>query len=164
MAKKAQVLAITAIVLSGLTLFPLVASAEEGLIPSWIKTVTGFWSNDQVSDSEFISALEFLITKGIIEVYTQDPIVKELQDENEQLKTEILALTSLFVSLQAMQGSTQISGTPQIEAIQIVGYDATDSAELVGHEGTIMLASSGGVANNAKTAGERIAIYVKGRT
>jgi len=84
-----------AIVLSGVTLFPLFASAEEGLIPSWIKTTAGFWVNEQVSDREFISALQFLITNGIIQVPTQeDSNDKELQDENEQLKTEIASLKS----------------------------------------------------------------------
>ena len=42
----------------GVTLFSLFASAEEGLIPSWIKTTAGFWANEQVSDREFISALQ----------------------------------------------------------------------------------------------------------
>ena len=84
-----------AIVLSGVTLFSLFASAEEGLIPSWIKTTAGFWVNEQVSDREFISALQFMITNGIIQVPTQeDSNVKKLQDENEQLKTEIASLKS----------------------------------------------------------------------
>ena len=69
--------------------------------------------------------------------------------------------TIIFVFSQGFFSSSQISGTPQIEAMEIVGYDATDSAQLIGHEDTVMLAASGGVANNAKTAGERIAVYVK---
>jgi plastocyanin len=95
MLSKAQTFAMIGIVLSGVTLFSLFASAEEGLIPSWIKTTAGFWVNEQVSDSEFISALQFMITNGIIQVPTQeDSNVKELQDENEQLKTEIASLKS----------------------------------------------------------------------
>ena len=42
------------------------ASAEEGLIPSWIKNIAGFWSNNQISDSEFIDALQFLVKEGIL--------------------------------------------------------------------------------------------------
>jgi FlaG/FlaF family flagellin (archaellin) len=55
--------------------------------------------------------------------------------------------TIIFVFSQGFFSSSQISGTPQIEAME--------------HEDTVMLAASGGVANNAKTAGERIAVYVK---
>lgn len=69
--------------------------------------------------------------------------------------------TIIFVFSQGFFSSSQISGTPQIEALEIVGYDATDSAELVAHEGTTMLAGSGGTSNNLKEAGERIAVYVK---
>ena len=69
--------------------------------------------------------------------------------------------TIIFVFSQGFFSSSQISGTPQIEAMEVVGYDATDAAELEAHEGTTMLANSGGVSNNAKTADERVAVYVK---
>ena len=41
-------------------------SAEEGLIPSWIKTTAGFWVDGQIGDSEFLSALQFLVKDGIL--------------------------------------------------------------------------------------------------
>ncbi len=91
-----QTLAIIAISISAITAFTLVASAEEGLIPSWIKTTAGFWVDNQVSDTEFIGALQFLITNRIIEVPSQDSSqVKELQDEIAQLKTENSILISI---------------------------------------------------------------------
>jgi len=43
-------------------------SAEEELIPFWIKTTTGYWVDGIVGDSEFISALQFLINHGVIEI------------------------------------------------------------------------------------------------
>jgi len=51
-------------------------SAEEGLIPSWIKNTAGFWVDNQISDSEFISALQFLVKEGIL-VIPQSDIVSE---------------------------------------------------------------------------------------
>jgi hypothetical protein len=42
------------------------ASAEEDLIPSWIKNTAGFWVDGQISDSEFIKALQFLVEKEIL--------------------------------------------------------------------------------------------------
>ncbi len=67
--------------------------------------------------------------------------------------------TIIFVFSQGFFSSSQISGTPQIEAMSVVGYDATDSTGLVAHEGSIM-ASTGGTADNSKTADERVAIYL----
>jgi len=82
----------------------LTAKETKQSIPSWIRTLAGFWANVQVSDSEFINALEFMITTGIIQVSSQeDPMVKELQDENEQLKSENAVLKSRLSS----QPSTQ---------------------------------------------------------
>ena len=58
---------ILAILVMGVSIISILSiSAEESLIPSWIKTTASFWVNDQVSDSEFISALQFLVKEGIL--------------------------------------------------------------------------------------------------
>ena len=41
-------------------------SAEEELIPSWIRNTAGFWADRQISDREFIAALQFLIKEEIL--------------------------------------------------------------------------------------------------
>jgi len=43
-------------------------SAEEELLPSWIKNTAGFWADNQISDIEFMNAIEFLIGADIIKV------------------------------------------------------------------------------------------------
>jgi len=67
--------------------------------------------------------------------------------------------TIIFVFSQGFFSSSQISGTPQIEAMSVVGYDATDSTGLIAHEGSA-LASVGGSADNTKSADERVAVYL----
>ena len=67
--------------------------------------------------------------------------------------------TIIFVFAQGFFSSSQISGTPQIEAISITGYDARDVSALIAHEGTVM-GSIGGEVDNTKSADERIAVYV----
>ncbi len=67
--------------------------------------------------------------------------------------------TIIFVFSQGFFSSSQISGTPQIEALSVVGYDATDSTDMVAHEGTV-LTDKGGAADNTKSADERVAVYV----
>jgi plastocyanin len=37
-------------------------------IPQWIKTNAGWWANDQISDSDFIQGIQFLIKEGIIRI------------------------------------------------------------------------------------------------
>ena len=64
-------------------------SAEEGLIPSWIKNTAGYWVDGQIGDSEFITALQFLVKEGILVIPSEqnekiDVVqlsVKELKDQ-----------------------------------------------------------------------------------
>ncbi len=67
--------------------------------------------------------------------------------------------TIIFVFSQGFFSSSQISGTPQIEAIKILGYDARSVANLQMHEGNNMVATSGDGDPNVE-ADERVAIYI----
>lgn len=40
--------------------------AQESLLPGWIKTIAGFWSDNQISDEEFVGALQYLVKEGIL--------------------------------------------------------------------------------------------------
>jgi len=37
-------------------------------IPSWVKVIATAWGNNQISDDEYIQAMKFLISSGIIEI------------------------------------------------------------------------------------------------
>ena len=43
-------------------------NAEEQIIPSWIKTTAEFWIDGQVSDEEFVTALQFLVEQGVLNI------------------------------------------------------------------------------------------------
>ena len=58
---------VSAVLLSGIFVTSI-AVAEENKIPSWIRITAGYWVDEKVSDGEFISALQFLIDKGILNV------------------------------------------------------------------------------------------------
>ena len=58
-------------------------SAEEGLIPSWIKNTAGFWVDGNVEDSEFISALQFLVNHGIMEIPITEVIATSVNLEDK---------------------------------------------------------------------------------
>ena len=43
------------------------------MVPMWVKQNGGWWSNDEIVDSEFLEGIKFLIEKQIIEVPTLEP-------------------------------------------------------------------------------------------
>lgn len=51
------------------------SSAQTTTIPSWIKNTAGFWANNQISDAEFVSALQYLIDNNILTVSSNAPPV-----------------------------------------------------------------------------------------
>jgi len=66
----------------------------------------------------------------------------------------------VFVFSQGFFSSAQISGSPSIESLKIVGYDATDGIALQLHNGL----DSGviqGVVDNTLGPGERIGVYIQ---
>ena len=92
MLKKWHILAILVIGISTITVLSI--SAQESLVPSWIKTTVGFWVNGDSGDREFINAIKWMLENKIIEVSTtQDDGLKaevdKLSRENQQLKKEI---------------------------------------------------------------------------
>src|SRR3990172_3845401 len=67
--------------------------------------------------------------------------------------------TIIFVFAQGFFSSSQISGTPQIESVQILGYDSRAVTNLQMHDGNPMIASSGNTNANVE-ADERVAVYL----
>jgi len=41
---------------------------QNNQIPNWIRNNAHWWSQDLISEKEFVSSLEFLISEGIISV------------------------------------------------------------------------------------------------
>jgi hypothetical protein len=48
------------------------ASAEEQVIPSWIKLIAVWWGEDKISDQDFVNTLQYLIEKKILDVPPTD--------------------------------------------------------------------------------------------
>ena len=68
-------------------------SAEENLIPLWIKTTAGYWVDGQVSDREFLSALQFLVNEKIL-IIPNETNNEEIIETTEQLiESELLELS-----------------------------------------------------------------------
>ena len=47
---------------------PNSSGQEDTQIPDWIKKVAGWWANSEISESEFMSGIEYLINNNIISI------------------------------------------------------------------------------------------------
>ena len=60
---------ITLVVVIGLILGTSInVSAEENRVPEWVKNTAAWWAMDQISETEFLNAIEFLANQGIIKI------------------------------------------------------------------------------------------------
>ena len=37
-------------------------------VPAWVKSNASWWANDVITDSDFVSAIQYLISQGIIQI------------------------------------------------------------------------------------------------
>ena len=51
----------------------LEASAQQIVIPQWVKNNAGWWSEGNITDTEYVKGLQYLITQGIIQIPNQIP-------------------------------------------------------------------------------------------
>jgi len=71
-------LIVTLIVTIGLILGTSVnVSAEENRVPEWVKNTAAWWAMDQISEAEFLNAIEFLANQGIIKITGQSISAEE---------------------------------------------------------------------------------------
>jgi len=73
----------------------------------------------------------------------------------------VVGSTIIFVYAQEFYNETQISGTPTIELVKILGYDARDVQFLGAHDGITMVLDASDPTVINKNVGERVAVYVK---
>ena len=60
--------------------------AEEGGIPDWVKTALILWSEDEITNVEFVKTIDYLSSKGIVTISSTND--KEVQRQLEYLKAK----------------------------------------------------------------------------
>ena len=60
--------------------------AEKGEVPNWIKTTLALWSNGEITNEEFVKAIDYLTAKGIVTISSIND--KEVQRQVEYLKAK----------------------------------------------------------------------------
>lgn len=99
---------------SGIVFSTFVFAQEDSPIPGWIKTAVGFWVNDQISDDEFLAAIQYFVENEMIKVpqKTDDEI---LIDNLQTLQNEIN---------MKLEQSREIIFLPQIQQVLIESNDS----------------------------------------
>jgi micrococcal nuclease len=95
MLRKWHILAILGIGFSATAVLTLQAQEDLG-IPQWVKNNALWWGQGSISDSDFMSAMSYLIEKKLISIPSKDDRSQQLQskiialqDENKMLKKSI---------------------------------------------------------------------------
>jgi len=87
--RKPLLLLVAIPILLTIGLSSFVSAQEESQIPVWIKTAIGFWVNGEISDNEFLKAIEYFVENEIIQVPSQTIDDKILITNLQTLQAEI---------------------------------------------------------------------------
>ena len=106
-----MIIAVLAIgLIAGAVSYPT-ASAQSYSVPNWVKGVAGFWSEDKISEEEFVGALEFLIDNDVIIVPRMVPAVLAVEDKKGQPFEELWdALRDMQDQIDMLRVGTGVEG------------------------------------------------------
>ena len=95
--------------------------AENDKIPDWVRNIFLWYGQEQISETELLGAITYLIDDKIIDV----PKIKSLEGENNFLKQKIQELESSLISNQEYQ--TKLQDTLMETKQQIVSISENSS-------------------------------------
>ena len=108
----------------GFSMFSVVSAQENSEIPTWIKTAVGFWVNDQISDKEFLKAIEYFVENEMIKVPSEtreddEALINNLQILQSEVNTkieqsrELVNLPVIQKTLKESNESFVATGSPE---------------------------------------------------
>ena len=65
-----KIVIIFSIIFVGFGTTTLSVDGQSNIIPEWVKNTAGWWSEDQISETEYVTSLQYLIDEKIINVQT----------------------------------------------------------------------------------------------
>jgi len=71
-------------------------SSAQDAIPSWIKNNAGWWADDKISDSDFLSGIKFLVETNIIQFQSDVDYKKSRNIEKHLLDWDTVVNDSMY--------------------------------------------------------------------
>lgn len=87
----------------------ITAQSESNEIPSWIKSIASAWGNNQLTDTEFTEALEFLIENEVIVLPNYQRIIPSISESTVSTDTEIDNNTEIEIETMMVESEIQVS-------------------------------------------------------
>ena len=78
---------------------PTSLDSETNEIPLWIKNTAKFWAENDISDTEFINALQYLVKEGILEIPSDEPESNEypnVSEDKEFIESSVVEANNQF--------------------------------------------------------------------
>lgn len=155
--KRLAIITLSLVLIASITIgYSIKASAQESSIPSWIKNTARWWSQNQTSDSDFLTAIQYLIDQGMLhppDAQSQSNISNMSGTQNQQqllqkindLQTRYHILQSKYnLLLQQVrsitaQSSTSDENNASISAVAVTPVIQSDGFfETTSYQGSIL--------------------------
>jgi len=103
------IVVISIIVLVSIIGLTVHASAQQTIIPAWVKNTAKWWASGQISDSDFIKAIQYLIDNNILHTASETTSLQTntsnnssgSQNQDTQLSQRFSDLQSQYTTLQS---------------------------------------------------------------
>jgi len=112
--------------------------AQESSLPSWIKTIAGFWANDLISDDEFVGALQFLVKEGILVIPSEEPQIDPPSLELDSGPSDSTTPSPISQKLSPSIEALFLQGTVRADILVIVTL-ADQQGNLIQSNGDLTL-------------------------
>ena len=100
---------------------PNSSGQEDTQIPDWIKKVAGWWANSEISESEFMSGIEYLINNNIISI--QPVPCSTANASSTELVPDWIKNNAMWWSEDLIEDADFINGIQYLVKKQIISID-----------------------------------------
>jgi len=102
-------------IVAGISLNPIMVSAQSGSVPDWVRNNASWWSQGEISTSEYITALQWLIEEQIIQIplptaNADEASIQDLWNAINDLENEIDVLEAAATGPAGPTGPTGATG------------------------------------------------------
>ena len=108
---------------SNVLVIPNTFAQEDTQIPDWIKNVAGWWANNEISEIEFLTGIEYLINNNIISISFMPCIVNQYSSSTNLIPDWVKNNAGWWAADQ-IEDSDFINGIEYLIKIQIISIDA----------------------------------------